>query len=60
VRQEEGNTIEQLEEGKHIKGLVSILMPIYNEEKYVAEAIMSVVSQDYKNIETYSPHEGFG
>jgi len=52
------DSIKQLKEGKHIKGLVSILMPIYNEEKYVAEAIMSVVSQDYKNIEIIIVNDG--
>jgi glycosyltransferase involved in cell wall biosynthesis len=31
--------------------MVSVLMPAYNAEKYVAEAIESVLSQTYKNFE---------
>jgi alpha-1,3-rhamnosyltransferase len=31
--------------------LVSVLMPFYNGKKYVEEAIISVLSQTYKNIE---------
>jgi alpha-1,3-rhamnosyltransferase len=31
--------------------LVSVLIPSYNHEKYVGEAILSVVNQTYKNIE---------
>ncbi len=31
--------------------LVSIVTPVYNCEKYIAETIESILSQDYKNIE---------
>ena len=31
-----------------IKNLVSILIPIHNAEKYLDEAIMSVIKQSYK------------
>lgn len=31
--------------------LVSVLLPVYNGEKYVREAIESVISQDYPNFE---------
>ena len=31
--------------------LVSILIPVYNREKYIVECIESAISQDYKNIE---------
>ncbi len=33
------------------KPLVSVLMPCYNHEKYVAEAIESVLNQTYENLE---------
>ncbi len=39
-------------------GLVSILMPVYNEEKYVEEAIMSIASQDCKNVEIVIVNDG--
>ena len=31
--------------------LVSVIMPIYNTEKYLVETLNSIFSQDYKNIE---------
>lgn len=33
------------------KGLVSVIMPAYNEEKYIGEAIESILSQTYTNWE---------
>ncbi|MBO5371388.1 MAG: glycosyltransferase family 2 protein [Lachnospiraceae bacterium] len=33
------------------KGLVSIIIPVYNVEKYIPKCIESVISQDYKKIE---------
>lgn len=35
----------------YVDGLVSVIMPIYNAEKYLAEALNSIFAQDYKNIE---------
>ena len=34
--------------------LVSVIMPVYNVAEFVAEAIKSVLSQTYSNIEFYN------
>lgn len=36
---------------KDINGLVSIIIPSYNHEKYITECIESIISQTYKNFE---------
>lgn len=33
------------------KPLVSVIIPFYNEEKYIKNAVMSIVNQTYKNLE---------
>ncbi len=35
----------------YIEGLVSVIMPIYNAEKYLTTTLNSIFSQDYKDIE---------
>ena len=34
-----------------MKPLVSVLMPVYNSEKYLVEALDSLTGQDYENLE---------
>lgn len=31
--------------------LISVIMPVYNDEKYIREAIQSILNQTYSNIE---------
>lgn len=38
-------------ESKPVNPLVSIVIPVYNVEKYVEECILSVLNQTYKNME---------
>lgn len=39
-------------EKEHIKEqLCSVIMPLYNSEKYIKEAVLSVLEQTYKNLE---------
>ncbi|MSS77678.1 glycosyltransferase family 2 protein [Anaerococcus sp. WCA-380-WT-2B] len=40
-----------MDNSKFIKGLVSIIMPSWNTEKYIGEAIQSVINQIYTNWE---------
>ena len=36
---------------RHESPLVSVIVAVYNGEKYLAETIESVIAQSYKNIE---------
>ena len=38
-------------EKKYSVGLVSVIMPIYNAEAYLSDALNSIFAQDYKLIE---------
>lgn len=38
--------------------LISVLMPVYNSEKYLKEAIESILDQSYKNIELLIINDG--
>ncbi|NYP08348.1 glycosyltransferase [Escherichia coli] len=31
--------------------MISVVMPVYNSEKYLAEAIQSILNQTHKNFE---------
>ena len=34
-----------------MKDLISVIVPVYNVEKYIGKCIESIISQTYKNIE---------
>ena len=34
-----------------MKPLISVIIPAYNHEKYIAQTIMSIIDQSYKNLE---------
>lgn len=36
---------------EYVKGLVSVIIPVYNVEKYIDRTLVSVFSQTYENIE---------
>ena len=38
--------------------LVSVIMPAYNVEAYIAESILSIVDQDYRNLELVVVNDG--
>ena len=38
--------------------MVSILMPVFNEEKYISQAIESILSQTYPNLEVIIVDDG--
>ena len=37
---------------------VTIIVPIYNVEKYVRKCLISLSNQTYKNIEIWAEHDG--
>jgi len=41
-----------------MKPLISVIMPVFNAEKYVSEAIQSVLNQDYENWELLVVNDG--
>ena len=40
------------------KRMISIIMPVYNSEKYISEAIESICNQSYKNWELLIVNDG--
>ncbi len=41
-----------------VKGLVSIVLPIYNVEKYLDRCMLSVINQTYSNLEIIMVDDG--
>ncbi len=41
-----------------VKDLVTVVIPVYNHEKYILPAIESVLSQDYSNVELIVVNDG--
>lgn len=48
---------ESVEEEKNLP-LVSIIIPVYNGEKYIKEAVANVISQNYPNLEIFIINDG--
>lgn len=41
-----------------MKKVVSVIIPVYNVEKYIFKTVESVMNQDYKNIEIILVDDG--
>lgn len=52
------NNMNQSGREKRHQDLVSIIIPIYNMEKYLDECLVSVIAQSYKNIEIILINDG--
>ena len=40
------------------KSMISVIIPVYNSEKYLKAAIKSVIEQDYRDIEIILVNDG--
>lgn len=41
-----------------MKKVVSVIIPVYNVEKFIFKTVESVMNQDYKNIEIFLVDDG--
>ena len=39
-------------------GLISVIIPVYNVEKYLARCLDSIINQTYKNLEILCINDG--
>lgn len=46
------------EKNNFVKGLVSVIVPVYNGSKFISEALQSALSQTYKNLEVIVINDG--
>ena len=44
--------------GENMEELISIIIPVYNKEKYIRETILSVINQSYSNLEIIIVNDG--
>lgn len=52
------NSIIKLCEGRVMNELISVIIPVYNKEKYIDETLSSLLKQTYKNIEIIIVNDG--
>lgn len=44
--------------GKNMEELISVIIPVYNKEKYIKETILSIINQSYNNLEIIIVNDG--
>ena len=50
--------MEKVFKGETMEDLISVIIPVYNVEKYLPECIESIVNQTYKNLEIILVNDG--
>ena len=47
-----------MKESDFVNGLISVIVPVYNVEKYIGKCIESIINQTYKNLEIILVDDG--